>query len=68
MRAHAVGAETAKIEVEVAMDWNELADIDAGGPFAQPLSRVKTGSVVVARNIEPAQRRGQLESGEVNGR
>src|SRR5205823_957361 len=61
MRAHAVGAETAKIEVEVAMDWNELADIDSGGAFAQPFRRFDAGRVVVAGDIEAAEGRGEIE-------
>ena len=67
-RAHAVGAETAEIEVEVGMDRDELADIDAGGAFAQAFRRMATGRVVVAGDIETAQRRGQFEGGEVVGR
>ena len=67
---HALGAEAAEIEVEVAMDRHELADFDAGGEaaFAQPFRRLETGRVVVAGDIEAAQRRGQVEGGEVVGR
>ena len=60
MCQHAVGAETAEIEVEVAMDRHELADFDAGGEaaFAQPLRRLETGRVVVAGDIEAEQSAG----------
>ena len=72
MCPHALGAQTAEVEVEVAMDRHELADFDAGGDaaFAQPLFRPETGRVVVAGDIEAAQRRGrgQIEGGEVIGR
>ena len=70
MREHVGGAETAEIEVEVAMDRHEVADIDAGGgaAFVQPVRRLEAGRVVVAGDIETAQRRGQLEGGEVVGR
>ena len=61
MRAHAVAAETAEIEVEVGVDWHELADLEAGRPFAQPVSRNKTGGVVVASDIKATQRRRQVE-------
>ena len=69
---HALGAETAEIEVEVAVNRHELADFDAGGDaaFVQPFRRPETGRVVVAGDIEPAQSRGrgEVEGGEVVGR
>ena len=59
MRPHALGAETAEIEVEVAIDRHELADFDPGGEaaFVQPFRRLETGRVVVAGDIETEQRR-----------
>ena len=72
MGPHALGAETAEVEVEVVIDRHEFADFDAGGDdaFVQPLRRPETGRVVVARDIEAAQHpgRGQIEGGEVVGR
>ena len=71
MRQHAVGAETAQVEVEVAVDRHELVDFDTGGDavFAQPFRRPETGRVVVAGDIEAAQcrGRGQVEGGEMVG-
>ena len=60
MCPHALGAETAEVEVEVAIDRHELADFDAGGDaaFVQPFRRPETGRVVVAGDIEAAQRAG----------
>ena len=60
---HAVGAEATKIEVEVGMHRHELADIDALMAFAQPFGGSQTGGIVVAGDIKPAQRRGQVEGG-----
>ena len=69
MREQAVGAETAEIEVEVAMDGHELADIEAGGCRSRSrFGRFETGRVVVAGDIETAQGRGQVEGGEMVGR
>ena len=33
-RAHGGGAKTAEIEIEVGVDWYELADIETGGALA----------------------------------
>ena len=78
MRPHAFWAETAQVDVEVAIDRHELADFDTGGEaaVAQPVGRLETGRVVVAGDIEPAQSlpvtgsggRGGVEGGEVIGR
>ena len=59
MYPHTVGAETAQVEVEVAIDRHELADFDTGGgaAVAQPVGSLETGRVVVAGDIETAQRR-----------
>src|SRR4029077_16574577 len=56
MLDHRRRPETTKVEVEIGMDGNEVADVDAGGstPFVQPVRRIKTGGVVVAGNIETA--------------
>ena len=66
MRPHAVGAETAQVEIEVAINRHEFADFDAGGDaaFAQPVGGLETGGVVVAGDIEAAQSRGR---GQVEG-
>ena len=52
--SHDASAQTAEIEVEVAMDRHEFADFDTGGDaaFAQPLRRPETGRIVVAGDIE----------------
>ncbi len=62
--------ETAKIEVEVAVDRYELADIDPDScsPFAQTLRCLEAGRIVVARDIKAEEGRGQIEGGEVVGR
>ncbi len=67
MYPHALGAETAQVEVEVAMDRHQLADFDAGGDaaFAHPLRRPETGGVVVARDVEAGEGRGQIRLGEL---
>ena len=56
MPKHRLGAETAEIEVEVAVDWYEFAhlDPDSCSPFAQTLRRVEAGHIIVAGDIEPA--------------
>ena len=70
MREHGDRAETAEVEVEVGMDRHEVADIDAGrlAAFVQPVRRIEAGRIVVARDIEAAQGRGQIEGGEMVGR
>ena len=70
MCPHALGAQTAEVEVEVAMDRHKLADFNAGGDaaFSQPLRRPETGRVVVAGDIEAEEGRGQVEGGKVIGR
>ena len=59
MREHAARAETAEIEVEVAIGRHELADLDAGSDaaFVQAVRRFETGRVIVAGDIKPAQAR-----------
>ena len=37
-------------------------------PFAQPVRGLEAGRIVVARDIEPVQGRGQIEGGKVVGR
>jgi hypothetical protein len=59
MREHRLGAEMAEIEVEVAVDRYELADIDPDScsPFTQTLRGLEPGHIVVAGDIETAQSR-----------
>ena len=67
MHAHGGGAKPAEVEVEVGVHRHKLADLDRVVAFAQPFERLETGRVVVARDIEPVQRRGQIKGGEVIG-
>ena len=72
MCPHTLGAETAEIEVEVAIDRHEFADFNPGGEaaFVQSFRRLETGRVVVSGDVEAAQNRGrgQVEGGEMVGR
>ena len=68
MPEHAVGAKAAEIEIEVAMDRCEAAEVEARVPFVQSMHRFAAGRIVVARDIEPGEGRGQLEGGKMVGR
>ena len=50
------------------MQRHELADLDALMAFVQPFGGLETDRIVIAGDIEAAQRRGQVEGGEVVGR
>ena len=55
MRAQPIGAKTAEIDVEVAVDRHELADVDVGDArWCSRAAALETGRIVVARDVEPA--------------
>ena len=67
MRGHGIGAETAEIDVEVAVHRHKLTDLDTDCPIVQALGCAKTGRIVVARDVEPGEGRGQIEGCQVAG-